>query len=36
MQGLDFGKTVGQIFKILPVDRVIDKLKVEIIHPCVM
>ena len=33
---IDFGKTVRQIFKIWPVDKVIDYIKFEIIYPCVL
>ncbi len=31
-----FGKTVGRIFNILPVDKVIDEIKFEIIYSCVL
>ncbi len=33
---IDFGKTVRQIFKIWPVDKVIDYIEFEIIYPCVL
>ena len=33
---IDFGKTVGPIFKIWPVDKVIEKIKFEIIYPYVL